>query len=196
MFYNDDMKKIGQDMQYYVASLAGDQEQTRINLRARQVRDRYKHVIQAVYGCSAPLFLQHTNNVYIMMKNDIKTLIVYVDESIFAAELNAQRELIKLMLLEQFGEEVEEFSIFVSRGKYKQNYPFVDENVSETHLPFKSEPLDENEQAFVKKTAETVQGLGLKKSFEKAMTASLELNKTEKGKYHMISLVYRILKIN
>lgn len=169
-------------MQYFVTSLAGDQEQARINMRARQVRDRYKHVIQTVYGCSAPLFLQHTNNVYIMKKNDVRTLIVYVDESIFAAELNAQRELIKLKLLEQFGEDIEEFSIFVSRGKHKQNHPYIEENALETLMPFKLEPLDENEQAFVKKTVETVQGLSLEKSFEKAMTASLELNKTEKGK--------------
>ncbi|MBR0404743.1 MAG: DUF721 domain-containing protein [Eggerthellaceae bacterium] len=176
------MKKIGNDIQYFVAGLAGDQDQARINMRAFQVRDRYRSVIQTVYRDTADLFLAHTNNVYIMNKDGVRTLIVYVDESIFAAELNAQRELIKLALLQMFGEEVEEFKIFVSRGKYKSNHPFIEENDSGTPVSLKPLSLDENEQDFVENTVETLQAQELKKSFEKAMTASLGLNKAEKGK--------------
>ena len=117
VLYTYDMKKLGQDIEYYLATLTGDQDQMRINLRALQVRDRYKTVLESVYRDSSSLFLQHTNNVYIVNKDGVKTLIVYVDESIFAAELNAQRELIKLKLLQLFGEEVEDFNIYISRKK-------------------------------------------------------------------------------
>lgn len=182
VIYTWDMKKIGSDIQYFVAGLAGDQDQARINMRAYQVRERYRDVIQTVYRDTADLFLAHTNNVYIMNKDGVRTLIVYVDESIFAAELNAQRELIKLALLQMFNEEVEEFKIYVSRGKYKSNHPYVDEEGENAPVSLKPLPLDETEQGFVENTVETLQAQELKKSFEKAMTASLGLNKAEKGK--------------
>ena len=182
VIYTWSMKKIGADIQYFVAGLAGDQDQARINMRAYQVRERYRDVIETVYRDTADLFLAHTNNVYIMNKEGVHTLIVYVDESIFAAELNAQRELIKLTLLQMFGEEVEEFQIYVSRGKYKSNHPFIDEDGSSAPVSLKPLPLDETEQGFVENTVETLQAQELKKTFEKAMTASLGLNKAEKGK--------------
>ena len=93
------MKKLGHDLELMIARLLGNDEQARINLRAHQVRDRYKQALETVYKNQAPLFLAHTNNVYILKKDGVKTLIVYVDDSIFAAELNAQRELIRLKLL-------------------------------------------------------------------------------------------------
>lgn len=176
------MRKIGSDIQYYVANLAGDQDQARINMRANQVRDRYRSVIEMVYRDTADLFLKHTNNVYILNKDGVRTLIVYVDESIYAAELNAQRELIKLALLQTFDEDVEEFNIYVSRGKYKAHHPYAIDDEFATKETFKPQPLDEKEQGFVKNTVETLQAPALKKSFEKAMTASLGLNKAEKGK--------------
>ena len=75
MNYTLGMKKIGVDIDVFLASLTGDEERARITIRARQVRDRYKTVIESVYRDVAPLFLEHTNNVYIMNKNDVKTLI-------------------------------------------------------------------------------------------------------------------------
>ena len=176
------MKKIGSGIQSFLSTVAGDQDQARIALRAEQVRDRYRQVLQTVYRQTAPLFLAHTNNVYIMKKNDKRTLIVYVDESIFAAELNAQRELIKLKLLELFNEEVENFEIYVSRGAYKKNHPYLTELEQKEEQTYTPVPLDQTEREYVKNTAETVEALPLRESFEKAMTAAMELNKTEKGK--------------
>ena len=69
-------------------------------------------------------FLDHTNAVYIVREHDEKILIVYVDDSIFAAELNARRELIKLKFLQRYNEDIAEFRILISRGRYKKNYPF------------------------------------------------------------------------
>lgn len=175
------MKKIGVDIDVFLASLTGDEERARITIRARQVRDRYKTVIESVYRDVAPLFLEHTNNVYIMNKNGVKTLIVYVDESIFAAELNAQRELIKLKLLEQFGEAVEQFEILVSRGKYKNNHPYILES-DQDGAPlrkYEAAPLSEDDKRLVTQTVSSIEDASLKKTLEKAMTASMALNKTE-----------------
>ena len=182
VLYSMDMKKIGQSIEFYLATLSGDKDQARINMRAHQVRDRYKSVIETIYRDTAQLFLEHTNNVYIMTKNGVKTLIVYVDESIFAAELNAQRELIKLKLLEQFNEAVEEFEICISRGRYKNNHPYLLEDEQDLKQAYRPAKLDLNETQRVFDLSSTVDSKELRASFQKAMTASLTLSKTEKGK--------------
>ena len=48
---------------------------------------------------------------------------MYVEDSLIAAEVDARREMIKLKFLELFGEEIDEFRIRVSRGKYKLSHP-------------------------------------------------------------------------
>lgn len=175
------MKKIGDNIEGYIASLMGDDEQARINYRAHQVRNRYRLAIEAVYRDTSQLFLAHTNNVYIMMKDGVKTLIVYVDESIFAAELNAQRELIKLKLLELFGEEVEQFDIHVSRGNYKEYHPYIDEAVEDPFPPAPLMALDEEELKVVEAVCETIEDENIRKALQKAMSADLARKKTENG---------------
>lgn len=176
------MKRIGNDVERLVARLAGDDAQARVNLRARQVRARYKAVLESVYRESAAVFLAHTNNVYIMRKKDVPTLIVYVDDSIFAAELNAQRELIKLKLLELFGEAVEEFEILVSRGAYKDNRPYLEDQAETEASPEPLAPLSGSEETYISAIASTVEDERVRKSFEKAMTADMARRKTENGK--------------
>lgn len=176
------MKKLGPNIDFFLAELTGDQDQARINFRAHQVRSRYKSVMESVYKQNAALFLKHTNNVYIMNKNDVRTLIVYVDESIFAADLNAQRELIKLKFLEQFGEAVEEFEIYVSRGRYKNNHPFNLDLQQDSTSAIPSIPLDSTELQYVSNTVSNVDSSDVRESLQKAMTASMKLNKAENGK--------------
>ena len=176
------MKKIGNNIAYLVAQLAGDSDQARINLRAMQVRERYREVMKMVYRDTADVFLAHTNNVYIMKKNGVLNLIVYVDDSLFSAELNAQREMIKLKLLERFGESIEEFEIHVSRGSYKSYHPFLDESTENDQSHPVSIPLDPSELQLVQTTVNVVENEKLRKTLEKAMTADLERKKGEKGK--------------
>lgn len=177
--YHVPMKKLATDIQRLLATLTGDDEQARINLRANQVRERYKSAIESVYRDGAALFLAHTNNVYITMKDGVRTLIVYVDESIFAAELNAQRELIRLRLLELFGEDVEQFEIFVSRGPYKGNHPYLlDQDGAREEAPA-AIPLDESERAFVAEAVASIEDRKLRETVQKAMTTDMEWKKGE-----------------
>ncbi len=176
------MRKLGSDIEKLVVRLSPDGDKARINMRARQVRERYKSVLNSVYKAQATLFLEHTNNVYILKKNDVKTLIVYVDDSIFAAELNAQRELIKLKLLELFGEDVEEFVINVSRGAYKKNYPYRMEHDENKTSHVQTVPLDENEIEHVSNTVSSIEDKKVRESLEKAMKADLEWKKGQKRK--------------
>lgn len=179
------MKKLGYDLELMVARLSGNDEQARINLRAHQVRDRYKQALEKVYKNQAPLFLAHTNNVYIMKKDGVKTLIVYVDDSIFAAELNAQRELIRLKLLELFGEEIEQFDIHVSRGSYKQNHPYLIEDGESSQISIESATLDEEEIKRVLETSSVIEDEKVRKALESAMQANFKLQKIESDHQHV-----------
>ena len=114
------MAKLGDSLASFLGEVEQDSESNRKQARVIQVRERYREVVKSSYPTTYQLVLDHTNSVYILMKEGVKTLIVYVDESIFAAELNAQRELMKLKFKELFGEELEQFDIYVSRGKYKK----------------------------------------------------------------------------
>ena len=175
------MGKLGNDIAKAIAAMGGNSQAARINMRAQEVRQWYKEALEKVYGQTAELFLAHTNNVYIMDKDGVRTLIVYVDESIFAADLNAQRELIKLKLLELFGEPIEEFEIYVSRASYKKNHPYLTEDKQESDEPIPSIPLDSDEKAQVSNTVSVVDDKKLREAIQKAMTADLEWKKGEKA---------------
>ena len=175
------MKKIGADINHLLSELGSNSDEARINMRTQQVRDRYKQAIESVYRDAAQLHLAHTNNVIITRKDGIKTLIVYVDESLFAAELNAQRELIKLRLLELFGEEIDDFQIRTSRWKkYRENHPYLNPDSQESAEKSPSIPLNDDEKSFVSRTSAVIEDEKLRKSLERAMTADLEWKKGEK----------------
>ena len=115
------------------------------------------------------------------MKGDAKTLIVYVDDSLFAAELNAQRELIKLHLLELFGEDIDDFQIKTSRWKkYRENHPYVIEEAEITNRNIPSIPLSDEERLHVANISARIDDEKIRNTFEKAMTADLEWKKGEK----------------
>ena len=174
------MGKIAADIANCIDEMAGDSRTARFNLRVNQVRSRYKAVIELVYGDVAPLFLAHTNNVYIMDKKGVCTLIVYVDESIFAAELNAQRELIKLHLLQRFGEPIKEFEIHVSKPHYKNLHPYLSEDSENTDEKPSAIPLDDTEKSYVSNTVSHIDDKSVREAVRKAMTADLEWKKGEK----------------
>lgn len=111
------MKSFSSALQKTLRSTAASSELAAKAARASKVKRMWRDVVDEI-------FLDHTNAVYIVKERGEKVLIVYVDDSLFAAELNARRELIKLKLLSRRNEGIDDFRILVSRGKYKRNYPF------------------------------------------------------------------------
>lgn len=93
----------------------------------------------------------------------------------FAAELNARRELIKLKFLQKFNEEIEEFKILISRGRYKQNYPFRDQGGDPFYVgPAVRVPLPEERRAELEEQCSLISDERLRKSLLKAMISDLE----------------------
>lgn len=149
-----------------------DQGEIRKAQRIEQVRSIWKSLVDE-------MFLKHTNAVYIFTKDDRKQMHVYVDESIYAAELNARRELIKLECRQRFGEVIDDFEIHISRGKRKLEHPFIDDNENRVDgndpIPLSLQELKQVEDACNGIPDDTV-----RLHFKKAMIADLEWKKGNK----------------
>ena len=172
------MAKLQREMEGAIREMGCDDGKSRLNARIYQVKERFRMTLEKVYKDKADVFLKHINSVYIMDKEGVKTLIVYVDESIFAAELNAQRELIRLVLLETFKEQVEEFDIRISRGEYRQRHPYTEQEgqpgeQKAVSAPSKR-PLDEREEAYISDTVSVIEDARLREAVKRAMTADFQ----------------------
>lgn len=137
-------------------------------LRANKVKSMWREAVE-------PVFLDHTNSVYIVNEGDAKVLIVYVDESIFAAELNARREMIKLRFLERFNERIDDFRILISRGRYKENYPFREKAETPFYIDdCQRVPLSEEKLEEINRACEAIGDERLREALKKAMISDLE----------------------
>ena len=169
---------LGKLLQDVLGKLDESSDSERIAARVVKVHEMYRKVIEQAYRQSAQHMLDHTNSVYIMDKNGARTLTVYVDEAIYAADLNAQRELIKLLFLQRFNEKLEVFDIFVSRRNYKLNHPFAENEDVPEATP---RALTAEEISFVRETCARIEDVQLRSKVEKAMIASLKYQSTENG---------------
>lgn len=99
-------------------------EKLLINRKIEQVQKQFSQVTD-------PFILEHVNSLYLTkskMVDDAYDLVVYVDNSMCAAELNARRELIRLKYRELFDVAIDVFDIRISRNKYRNDHPFMPEN--------------------------------------------------------------------
>ena len=164
------MKKLNSCIDQGLSGIPGvDMSALRRAQRAETVRSMWSSLVD-------PVFLEHTNNVFVFEKDGMVEMHVYVDESIYAAELNNQRELIKWRCRQEFGEAIDAFHIHISRGKYKGNHPFTQTQ------PLKPDsndpiPLDSEELEKVNEACENIPEGPLRESFRKAMISDLEWKK-------------------
>lgn len=140
--------------------------------RVAEVRNIWRDLVEDI-------FLEHTNAVYIFKEDDRTQMHVYMDESIYAAELNNRRELIKLNCRERFGEVIDDFHIHISRGKKKMDHPFAESKTNELD---KKNPiaLSSEEMERVESSCSHIEDENLRHHFEKAMIADLEWKKGNK----------------
>lgn len=148
-----------------------DMEQIRKARRVDAVRRMWK-------GLVPEIFLEHTNNVFVFDKDGRREMHVYVDDSLFAAELNAQREIIKWRCLEEFGEKIDDFHIHVSRGSYKDQHPFADDAGHEAVWQ-ELAPLSSEDAALVDDACAQIDDPKLKEAFREAMISDLQWKRSQ-----------------
>lgn len=114
-----------------------------------------------------------------------KKLVVYVDSSLVSAELNAQRELVRLRYLTDFSVELVGFDIKLSRGGYLNKHPYRDRKdaKSEPKASVSRETLSVEDLSYIDKVSSSIEDERLREAFKKAMTASFIKNRknSEKG---------------
>ena len=166
------MGNINAQINEFLSQLSGDDSTVKIRMRTQQVYDEYKQAMRWVYKDYSAVFLQHTNAVYITKQDELVKLIVYVDESIFAADLNAQREMVKGWINSTFNEHIDEFEIHISRGNYRNFHPF--ESSIEEQGPITVRELQEDEKNRIDEVCEHVENAKVRTSLKKAMTADFK----------------------
>lgn len=159
---------------------------------------RVKQIQEQFASCVDPFILDHVNSVYLIKseanktdsKNDaqgidsaleqdapdvsretIYDLTVYVDNSLIAAELNAQRELIILKYRELFSERIDTFSIKISRGHYLNRYPYRSQEDEKT-VSFHQ--LSKTEEEEIEKSTALISDADIRASFQRALKAIKE----------------------
>lgn len=150
--------------------------------RALVVQGLFRDAIEQVYKESAPYILSHINAVYITTDKgtNTKELIIYADDSLIRADLDARQEFIKAALFPR-GEEISTTRLVASRGNMKKHHPFVEiednENVNPQYLVYFAQdhhPLNEGQLAAVQAATDRIEDPQVSQSFSKAMRANLE----------------------
>lgn len=182
------MKLNGRQVTAQLTHIPGfDGDKIRRALRIREVRDIWSQLVEQQ-------ILNHTNAVYIFTNDNRREMHVYVDESIYAAELNNRRELIKLACREQYGEVLDDFQIHISRGMRKKEYPYQEhQEKTSTHTlssqqeqenPYlsgqqKSFHLSDEEKNRITDQVSAIPDERLKRHFIQAMIRDLECKKSQ-----------------
>lgn len=135
-----------------------------IERKIKQVHDQFAQVVD-------PFVLEHTNSVYLMRSkgSDAHDLVVYVDASLVAAELNARRELIRLKYRELFSLEIDVFEIRISKGRYRDQHPFSEKGSAVSSSPPRE--LAASELEAIDRIVDPLPEGRLKESFVKALKA-------------------------
>lgn len=126
-----------------------------------------------------PFILKHTNSVYLLKSQAIEgayDLVVYLDNSTCAAELNARRELLRFEYLDRFNTTIDVFEIRISRGPYRDKHPFAERLSSDTQP--KERSLSEEETARIEEMTSAIEDPRLRDSFQRAMTAQKRRNES------------------
>ncbi|MBQ9068420.1 MAG: DUF721 domain-containing protein [Eggerthellaceae bacterium] len=164
------MKSIGHAMTGVINNMSPEAAfEVRKALRTSKIKTMWKELVEEA-------ILEHTNGVYVINEEDRLIMHVYVDESIYAAELNNRRELLLLICHQKYGEAIEELHIHLSYGLMKQRYPFKDKPAEKQDAkpPI---PLSAEEREEIKQLVSVVEKESLRVKLEKAMIADLEWKK-------------------
>ena len=172
------MKSLSDELDKFLQKNEKYKESYALNKRIEQIYQQYEKVIIHVFKESSSLILEHTNNIYLINDNDEKNLTVYVDDSLFVTELNAYREIIKIVYLKLFNEEINNFYIKTSKyKKFRQHHIYKNRTQNEI-IP--TIPLDNKEIEYVEAVVKKIKDEKLRKTVKKAMISNLEWNKSKK----------------
>lgn len=158
---------LSQEIDKYLIKLGMDINQVRVQRRIQQVYAMWEDIID-------PAIVKHTNAVFLKKTEQGKILTVYVDGSLYAAELRARQELIKIQFFCRYKEEISEFKVFISRGRYKTIYPFNKKEDKSSSSYVTPKDLSEKQKEMLIQALDKVQDKKFKESLMKAAITDIK----------------------
>lgn len=171
------MKKLSGELDLLAGRFPTD-EKTLIARRAVKVQAMWKDAVEHVYKDVAPYVLEHVNAVYVKAEDEVRTLIVYMDDPDFRADVHCRQHLIMLRMQERYGERIDAFKTLPSRFDMKKRHPYK-EGASKARSQVKSVPLTAAERDEVDRVCAPIENQALRRALEKAMTTDREWKKGE-----------------
>jgi hypothetical protein len=131
---------------------------------------------------ATPQALQHTDNVVFSTKAKESCVLVYVQDSHWAAELGMQKELYRLLLEKEYGQEIKDMKFLVTRKTAFKKFFRKKESDSKDEKRKKcAVPLTEDEDRHARELVSQIEDERLKRSLYKAIRADFEWKKGQGG---------------
>jgi hypothetical protein len=166
---NKDTTKLGAEIDNFIKSNSSERFSRGIRLQ------------KAWEAIASPQALKHTDNVVFSIKAKHPCVLVYVDNSHWAAELGTQKELHRLLLEKETGWEIDDLKFFVTRkAMFKKLFQKKKED-QQSEAKATPLPLDENEDRYARELVSPIEDERLKKRLYKAIKTDLEWKKGNEG---------------
>ena len=159
-------------MKGFVNHLAGDDAERRKMLHAIQVINAWEKVAE-------PTVLDHTDNIFLFMKDGKRTLICYVDSPMWAAELNADSFRFRIGMERELGcGPIEVVKFITSRDSYeRKQFQKKTEQTPDYIEDVEPVPLSPEELRKVEEQAEKITSPVLRKTLLEARIKDMEWKK-------------------
>lgn len=138
--------------------------------------------IQTIWEKIAPAsVLEHTDNVFLFIKDGIKQMVVYVDNPIWSAELTAQKERFRIFMEKELNEgPIDEIRFQTSSSVYRKKTFMKRENENlKKPTEGQSLPLTEQERDRIIRETDTIQDEAIRDAVRKAWINDAEWKKWE-----------------
>jgi ribosome-interacting GTPase 1 len=132
-----------------------------------------------------PRALDHTDNVVFSVKAKKPCILVYVDDSHWAAELGTQKELYRILIEKETGWEIDDLKFYVTRKTmFKKLFKKQKEKERQEQQGAKIKtaiPLNEAEDRYARELVSQIQNKQLQEGLYKAIKADFEWKKGSEG---------------
>jgi len=131
---------------------------------------------------ASPTALENTDNITYSNKGRKTEILIYVDSSHWAAELESQKELYRILLEKELKQKVSDIKFLVTRkAAYKKTFMKWREKTTTNRARERAVPLTKEEDRRAREMVSVVKDEKLRNSLYKAMKADLEWKKGTEG---------------
>jgi hypothetical protein len=126
--------------------------------------------------------LEHTDNIVFSHKTEQPCVLIYVEDSRWAAELGMQRELYRILLEKKTGWEISELKFYVTRkAMFKKFFKKQKEETKQDEVKKTAIPLTKEEERHARELVSSIKNEKLQESLYKAIKADFEWKKGNGG---------------